>query len=63
MANTISSSQLEQQKQETDNEHDSETTSQISATLLDISNLVNIVFILKICWDHNRFLANKSLKN
>nr|XP_049695353.1 telomerase-binding protein EST1A isoform X2 [Helicoverpa armigera] len=39
MANTISSSQLEQQKQETDNEHDSETTSQISATLLDISNL------------------------
>ncbi|XP_026745637.1 telomerase-binding protein EST1A isoform X2 [Trichoplusia ni] len=39
MANTVSSSQLEQQKQETDNEHDSETTSQISATLLDISNL------------------------
>ncbi|KAF9802444.1 hypothetical protein SFRURICE_009126 [Spodoptera frugiperda] len=39
MANTISSSQLEHNKQETDNEHDSETTSQISATLLDISNL------------------------
>lgn len=42
MANTISSSQLEHNKQETDNEHDSETTSQISATLLDISNLVII---------------------
>ncbi|XP_022819542.1 telomerase-binding protein EST1A isoform X3 [Spodoptera litura] len=39
MANTISSSQPEHHKQETDNEHDSETTSQISATLLDISNL------------------------
>ncbi|CAB3242237.1 unnamed protein product [Arctia plantaginis] len=37
--NTESSSQLEQCKQETDNEHDSETTSQISTTLLDISNL------------------------
>lgn len=38
--NTESSSQLDQCKQETDNEHDSETTSQISTTLLDISNLV-----------------------
>lgn len=49
---TAPSAPLDSHKQESDNDHDSETTSQISSTLLDVTNLVSenkqLLFILSI---------------
>lgn len=41
--NTASSNQIGSHK-DSDIDHDSETTSQISSTLLDVTNLVSLIF-------------------